>query len=434
MPFDILGAASGALGAIDLPGKVVEMAAGALGLPPEVTNAAKVGIGIATGNPIMAASGAVGLAGNVLANAAETEMAPPGTGGGAGYAGGSGNQPPSGPLPWQSNSSGIFGGLMSIYKGFSDINRTASEKVGELLLDGKNEAGFKKLNNTVHDSGLSIVSSVLGNPNGRAAFEKGFACKVDPQSIPSGQIKFSGDYSADWTNRGSPLDPSITQYREAIDVVRANWATFDTASTRQDGLVQRADIQAIASNPNASEVMRNAAQFLIDNPEYFNRLEVAAGIGGKDGTIGFVDLTAEVKRVNAEIKEYGLPDTRATGKTAYEDRASPISSDSKVGGILNDKSMTLEEKLDALMNAITSDIDEELGDTMKKLDSAYGKSTKGSDGKEDASKAQAKQGAIDKITRKLQQLMERRKQMVELSTNMSKNFNDMAMSAIRNMR
>lgn len=433
MAFDILGAAGSAFGALDINGKLIDVAAGALGLPPEVTNIAKVGIGIATGNPITAASGAIGLAGNVLDNAAETEFSPSKSDPSAGYGGTCGNEPPKGSLNLN-GPNGIMGGLFSIFQGTNEIDRTIAEKVGELLLDGKHEQGFKNLNNMVHSQNSSIAAAILGVPHCHAMFEKEFACKVDPSKIENGVIPFSADYSGDWSNPNSPLDPNILKYRESIDVLRANWATFDSASTGRDGFVQRADIEAIASNPNASEMMRNAAQFLIDNPEYFNRLEMAAGVGGKDGTIGFIDLTAEVKRINADIKEFGVPETRATGKSVYEDQAAPIAGgDSKLSGILNDPSMTLEEKLNALMDKITDDIDSELGETMKELDAAYSKDTK-TDGKEDASKAQKKQGAIDKITRKLQQLMERRKQMTELATNMSKSFNDMAMAAIRNMK
>lgn len=434
MGFDILGGVGSLLNTVDIGGKLVDVAANALGLPPEVTNIAKAGIGVATGNPIMAANGAVGLVGNVLDKAAETEYAPGSTKPGSGYAGHCGSEPPKGYFPLGSPNTGVLGGIFDIFKGLNEIDRTIGEKVGGFFLDGKHEEGFKNINNLIHGQNLQFAAVVLGMPQGKAAFEKAFACKVDPSSLPMGQLGFQGDYSADWKNPRSPLDPNIVQYREAIDVLRANWATFDTAATKRDGFVQRADIEAIANNPNASEVMRNAAQFLIDNPEYFNRLEMAAGIGGKDGTIGFPDLTAEVKRVNAEIKQYGLPETaggRATGKTVYEDKSSPVSGGgSKLGGILNDPTMTLEEKLHALMDAITADLDAELGDTMNDLEKAMSKKPK--DGDNNA--AQAKQTSIDQITRKLQQLMERRKQMTELATNMSKNFNDMAMSAIRNMR
>lgn len=429
MGFDILGAAGNVLGAIDITSKVVDVATNALGLPPEVANAVKVGAGIVTGNPIMAANGAVGLAGNVLEKAAETEFAPSGAPG-SGYANQRSSEPPSGSLNL-SGQNGILGGIFDIYRGISEVDRSVTEKFGELLLDGKNEAGFKALNNELHRKGVQFAATALGIPQVQAQFESQYACKVDPKTASEGKVGFKADYSGDWTNKSSPLDPNITKYREAIDVLRANFETFDTAASANDGLLTRADLAQVAGNQNASQQMRSASQFLLDNPEYFNRLEMAANIGGKDGLIGFIDLTSEVKRVNAEIKQYGLPEASDARNSAYEGASSSVSTGgSKMSSILNDPNMSLEEKVQAMIDSMMSNIDGELGEVMTELDKAYSKKVDGKDN----NAVQSKQGSIEKLQRKLQQLMERRRQMVELASNMSKNFNDMAMAAIRNMK
>ena len=91
----------------------------------------------------------------------------------------------------------------------------------------------------------------------------------------------------------------------ALHVLDQNWATFDSAAGARDQYLRREDLQAILNNPNASSMLKDAARFLLQHPEYFNRLEMAAGVGGKDGIVGHGDVKAELNAARKEAATYG---------------------------------------------------------------------------------------------------------------------------------
>jgi len=66
----------GLIGALDPLSIGIDLGAQLLGLPPEVKNAAKIVVGVMTGDIICAANGAIGLMGN-MAETAQTEWKPP---------------------------------------------------------------------------------------------------------------------------------------------------------------------------------------------------------------------------------------------------------------------------------------------------------------------------------------------------------------------
>lgn len=80
----------------------------------------------------------------------------------------------------------------------------------------------------------------------------------------------------------------------AHQVLARHFDLLDTAAGRggKDGLIGRADIEAILRNPGAPPEVRDAARFLLANPAMFNQLDVAAGIGRVDGLIGRKDIDA----------------------------------------------------------------------------------------------------------------------------------------------
>jgi hypothetical protein len=80
----------------------------------------------------------------------------------------------------------------------------------------------------------------------------------------------------------------------AATIVKKYFDIIDTAAgiDKRDGIIGKADLEAIAASPGAPADLKAACKFLLDNPAFFDDLETAAGVGRKDGRIGMIDLDA----------------------------------------------------------------------------------------------------------------------------------------------
>ncbi|MCL2178640.1 MAG: hypothetical protein FWC28_05270 [Proteobacteria bacterium] len=91
------------------------------------------------------------------------------------------------------------------------------------------------------------------------------------------------------------------QYAEAVMQLGRNFSTVDTAYADTglghwgdgDGEIGLDDLKAIAYNPKFHKDLRRACRFLLDNPEYFTRLETAGDNSEFDGKIHKSDINAE---------------------------------------------------------------------------------------------------------------------------------------------
>ena len=93
---------------------------------------------------------------------------------------------------------------------------------------------------------------------------------------------------------------------KAVATVKENFDLLDTAAGigGKDGLIGVADLKAITKTPAAPSHLKEAAQFLLNNPAYRNQLDVAAGIGKVDGLIGKCDVDAYQKDHSPRRKQY----------------------------------------------------------------------------------------------------------------------------------
>ena len=95
--------------------------------------------------------------------------------------------------------------------------------------------------------------------------------------------------------------------------------------------------------------------------------------------------------------------------------AMPYQQPSPLRGILDDPTLSLEEKLSRIVDVMMSRLDKDILEQGKKLDGAEGADR-------------------EKVMRDLQRLMEQRRQMFDLASNTSTAFHGMCMTAIQNMR
>ena len=94
--------------------------------------------------------------------------------------------------------------------------------------------------------------------------------------------------------------------------------------------------------------------------------------------------------------------------------------------ILDDPTLSHEDKIQLMLQQMSDGLDADIVDTLSAQDSAK----TGGTSQSDQVKAQKDS---EQLQLKLQKLMERRKQMFDLMTNMSEKFNEMSKAAIQNM-
>lgn len=264
----------------------------------------------------------------------------------------------------------------------------------------------------------------------------------------------------------SALDPDVYQYRHALQVLQANFATLD-AGGRADGKISREDLRNVAHDPHASQTLRDAASFMLEHRDYGNRLEHGArpfAAGGGPVTLGSV--SAELGRVDRQIATYGGPaappptPASASSAPANTDWQQPAASDDSavsrpstqksnpISSILHNPAMSIEDKIEALTQQLMGSIDHQIEDVMGQMATMQDKDDAASSaitqskgdpkgGAQAGAAAQQQhqelQRGMEQLQAQLQKLMERRNQMFTLQTTMSEKFNEMAKMALQNM-
>ncbi|AFE06871.1 hypothetical protein COCOR_06332 [Corallococcus coralloides DSM 2259] len=491
---------------------VADLAGDALGLPPVLTNSIKTAAGVMSGNVMMAASGALGVADELKKNpSAKTEYCAPqdAAKAGAGYAGSA--------SPGASQAGGTSGSRSPLdpkLLDYADSLRTLEANFGYLdLLDGKKDGSLshadlqrisqdKNVSPSLRDAARFLVDNRtffelvdtakkslltlklpgmnddrielmgLQQESKRLAAEFAKYGRPERPGRPSPSPKdcepapsdcappTTGGGSRPGSGAGRPgtggtgrpgtgtggseggvsgrpgqgggstggtgrpggsggsgaVDPDLKEYADALQVLDENWDTFDTAKGTKDGKLTMADLEAVLDSPAASSTLKRAAQFFTDHPEYWHRLEMAAG-GGRDGVTSWQDLDAALDSVPKPSSGGG----RSTGGSRARD-------------IVDNPNMSIEQKVQALLMGIAEDTDGELMDVMNEMASA--REERATLGNSDSDKARGAKldTSMKELELRLQTLMEKRKAMFDLMSNMSSKFNEMAKTAISNLR
>ncbi|MCY1035573.1 hypothetical protein OV207_29300 [Corallococcus sp. BB11-1] len=493
---------------------VVDLAGNALGLPPVLTNSIKTAAGVMTGNVMMAASGALGVADELKKNPpAKTEYCAPqdAAKAGAGYApsanggasqaqagsGGLGARSPLDPklldyadslrtleanfgyldlMDGRKDGTLSHGDLQRIAqdtnvspslrdaakflvenRGFFEQVDTSKNKVLLLPVPNANDDRIDLMSLQQESRRLAADFAKYGRPErpGRPA-----PAPSDCEPVPSdcappatgggsrpgsgagrpgtgtggagrpgtGGSSGSPGHGAEGPGRpgsgsgGGALDPNLAGYRDALRVLDQNWDTFDTAVGSKDGKLSMANMEALLGSPAASPTLKRAAQFFKDNPEYFNRLEMAAGSGSRDGVASRQDLAVELAAVS-KLPE--VPGGAQTGRSTGGSRARDI---------VDNPNMSIEQKVQALLMGITEDTDAELLDVMSEMASAREERATLGTSDQDKARGAKLDTSMQELELRLQTLMEKRKAMFDLMSNMSSKFNEMAKTAISNLR
>ncbi|HZH74514.1 MAG TPA: hypothetical protein VEY88_00685 [Archangium sp.] len=368
------GAVGGALNMLS-GGALLDAAGNALGLPPVVTHAIKTAVGVATGNVMLAADGAVGVAQELSKNqAAFTEYAAP------------------------------------------KDDKVACE-------------GYARPESRGPTRGSSETRDRSSEAWGSTTETRG--------SVAPGEVRPDG-----------VLDPSILGYRDALKTLEANFTLLDTMDNVKNGSFTRRTLEKVADSANVPESVREAARFLLAHPEYRTQLDTASQKGGVvDGTFSTRDVRAALSDVNARIAQHGVrgesQSTRMPPPSTSHGTQPPVShtpstggstASSSVKGIINDPSLSLEEKMEAILLALTERMDGDILKTMDDLAAAQDRQSGIKNGKGDEKALTEAQRDVDRIQMRLQKLIEKRKMMFEMMSTLSMKFNEMAKTALSNMR
>ncbi|HSP77534.1 MAG TPA: hypothetical protein VLQ93_03335, partial [Myxococcaceae bacterium] len=253
------------------------------------------------------------------------------------------------------------------------------------------------------------------------------------------------------------LEPSYLEYRQSLRTVLANFDRLDAVGGWKNGLFSRDTLEKVAANPNMPGGLRDAARFLLAHPDFRAMLDTAGHGGLVDGLFSLDDVRKALSDVNQKISRFGVrgpqtpaspkppappPPTTGTKPPSCEPRPeSPASSPSPCGparsgvkDIINDPSMSLEEKIEAILQQLMEGMDDEILKTMDDLAAAQDKRAGLSNEKGNEKTAADADRSIERLQMRLQKLVEKRKMMFEMMSTLSMKFHEMAKTALSNMR
>jgi hypothetical protein len=276
-------------------------------------------------------------------------------------------------------------------------------------------------------------------------------------SSPTGSTGSSRSGAAGAASGGSSaLDPA--EALAAATILRQQFEAVDDAlhvGSLTIGLhpdvLTRSELERISDDPRASGDLKQAARYVLDHPEVWAFLARSSTGTFFGGGISRGDLDILIARgghlpgaVTPSAGGSKPPPTndppsgggKAGGTSGTSSSSSSGSTSSSAGrkalrDILRDKSLSNEEKIEAILMVLIDESDKKLVTTAKELDDAAAKRDKlKTNDKNELSK-------LDKLDRdlnfKLQRLTERKQKLETLLSNMQQKFTQMAMTAIVNL-
>lgn len=273
--------------------------------------------------------------------------------------------------------------------------------------------------------------------------------------------------SAGGARQSGTLAEELEGYERTLTILQRHRATFASRLER-DGFISVAELQRIAKSPHSAKELRDAARFLLERPEYLGRILAACPhIFGweKDDKFGEHEIMNELRWVRRERAQLPPPPPAAPPKPpsapGAPDCASPPPADvepppdtctpppadcappppptcTPLDSILNAPGLSIEEKLRRVLMALTQRTDDELLEVMRELDEGSranaAVTAKGASATAEDKAAMERQRTDQQFLQmRLQELVERRKAMFELMSNLSASFHAMARTAIGNL-
>jgi hypothetical protein len=408
---------------------VIDAGAKLLGLPPVLADALKVAASVASGDVFSIFQNSTRLLQDLASQPAETE-----------YNGPLEDEAYGGSEGWASTASLTVAGsaegdaeeiqaLETLRDAFEAMNRDH----GLFGAFGDKVITEKELRETAEDPDAPLelkraAQYVLDHPELMERLSRsrdGSDVGTAPSDI---------DLALEQARSGGTGGPSPTPAAsEELTALRTVLRSFDALNTEfvdglaQDKVLTREELEQAAGRPDTAPSLKRALRYLLDHPTLLARLSASTSWGNKG--ISRNDLTLAIEDGVTAGPSKPSPTPKAPSTSSPSPRKSSSSKDPSLTDILNDKSLSVEEKLELILMVLENRADDQMLAVAKQLDD--------NDDKKSAKDDRKKVAQLDKVDRdlnfKLERLMKRKEQLSNLLSTMEMKFASMAQTAIANM-
>ena len=306
----------------------------------------------------------------------------------------------------------------------------------------------KELRETAEDPDASLelkraARYILDNPDLMERLSR--SKDGDDQGIARGDIDLAAESSEGPGGVGgsSGARPAGSDELSALQTILAS---FDSLNDRNpffgDKVLSREELERAASNADTSPSLKRALRYVLDHPSLLDRLARSKGFGvsgmsRSDLEIGIEDARRGAVASKPTTAKTATPKPAGTTGSSGTPRSSSSSSkssssrsrDPSIKDILNDKSLSIEEKIEMILMVLENRVDDQMLSVTQQMDQNDDKKTNKDDRK--------KVAKLDKVDRdlnfKMERLMKRKEQLSNLLSTMEMKFASMAQTAIANM-
>ena len=455
--FDFIGDAFGAIAAPFTA--VIDAGTKLLGLPPVVGDALKIAVGAATGDFVTLMQGSTQLLKDLAGSAAETEYAPPSDeayGGSDGWAptaslraGATDDNlpavdPPGGEAAPTAVTDPLDGpedpeerqALDTLARNFDAMNRDH----GFLGAFGDKVITEKELRETAEDPEAALdlkraARYVLDHPELMDRLSR--SKDGDDQGISRSDIDLAEESGATGGTSSPGSTGSSAATNDELSALQTLLAGFDGINRWTNGVIppdkvlSREELERAASDADTSPSLKRALRYVLDRPAVLDRLSRSAGFGVMGISRSDLQLGIEDARRGASTSgTKTTPSKTSSPAPATKSKStSSRSTDPSLKDILNDKSLSLEEKIEMILVVLENRVDDQMLSVTQQMDQNDDKKSNKDDRK--------KVTKLDKVDRdlnfKMERLMKRKEQLSNLLSTMEMKFASMAQTAIANM-
>jgi hypothetical protein len=263
------------------------------------------------------------------------------------------------------------------------------------------------------------------------------------QGIARGDIDLAAESSGAPGGPGGARAPAGSDELSALQTILAS---FDSLNDRNpffgDDVLSREELERAASEADTSPALKRALRYVLDHPSLLDRLARSRGFGVSGMSRSDLELGIEDARRGAAAskpttaktptpKPAGSAGSSGTTKSSSSSSksSSSRSRDPSIKDILNDKSLSIEEKIEMILMVLENRADDQMLSVTQQMDQNDDKKTNKDDRK--------KVAKLDKVDRdlnfKMERLMKRKEQLSNLLSTMEMKFASMAQTAIANM-
>ncbi len=260
----------------------------------------------------------------------------------------------------------------------------------------------------------------------------------DDQGIARGDIDLAAEESP--TDAGGTSAVAGADALSSLQTLLVNFDTLNRPVSWLPGLdkvLTHEELERAASAPETSPALKRSLRYVLDHPSLLSKLSRSTGVLGQgmsrsDLELGIEDARRATAGTGTKTSSSPAPKPAATASssgTTTKSSSSSTSPDPSIKDILNDKSLSLEEKIEMILMVLENRVDDQMLTVTQQMDQ--------NDDKKTAKDDRKKVTQLDKVDRdlnfKMERLMKRKEQLSNLLSTMEMKFASMAQTAIANM-